>query len=269
MGFYPPEVILQEAKHCGVEVRPVDINHSRSRYWVEGGAIRVGLAQVLGLSGAGLQAIFAARTHGPFRSLRDFCARARLARPMVENLIRAGAFDAFGPRRELLWELPGLRTKRGQLPISEDVLIAVRPGAEEIGDCPCFVMTEREEASAELSTTGLSVKRHPLYFARERLKAMGVVSRRQLDALPDGKRVRVAGVVISRQRPPTKSGAVVIFITAEDETGLLDITVFDRVYQQCGKAIFGNAVLIVEGRLQKKGRYGTVVVAERVEGLKP
>jgi len=84
---------------------PVDINRSHSRYWVEEGAIRVGLAQVLGLSGAGLQAIFAAREAGPFRSLREFCARTGLARPMVENLIRAGAFDSFGPRRRLLWEL--------------------------------------------------------------------------------------------------------------------------------------------------------------------
>jgi len=61
---------------------------------------------------------------------------------------------------------------------------------------------------------------------------------------------------------------VVVFITAEDETGLLDITVFDRIYQQYGRAIFNHPVLVVTGRLQKKGRYGTVVVAERVEGLR-
>ena len=274
MGFYPPEVIVQEAKHCGVEVRPVDINHSRSRYWVEEGALRVGLAQVLGVSGAGLQAIFAARTHGPFLSLRDFCARARLARPMVENLIRAGAFASFGSRRELLWELGELcgtgarKRDRARQRVGQTFDLSLEACCRAGVPTPALQrMTEREEANAELATTGLSVKRHPLYFARERLKAMGVVSRRQLDALSDGKRVKVAGVVISRQRPPTKSGAVVIFITVEDETGLLDITVFDRVYQQYGKAIFSHSALVVEGRLQKQGRYGTVVVAERVEGL--
>jgi error-prone DNA polymerase len=277
MGFYPPEVIVQEAKHCGVEVRPVDINHSRSRYWVEEGAIRVGLAQVIGVSGAALEAIFAARAQRPFRSLRDFCARTGIARPMVDNLIRAGAFDAFGPRRELRWELSELcitgarRTDRVRHRVGQTFSLPLAAGLppNNPADIPALqAMTEREETRAELATTGLSVTRHPLYFARARLKALGVVSRRQLDALPDGRWVKVAGVVISRQRPPTKSGAVVVFITAEDETGLLDITVFDRVYQQYGKAIFSHPALVVAGRLQKKGRYGTVVVAERVEGLK-
>jgi len=99
--------MVNEAKHFGVEVRPVDINRSRDRYWVEEGAIRVGLAQVLGVSAAGLKAILAARAEGgPFHSLRDFCARADLARPMVENLIKAGAFDGLRlSRRQLLWEL--------------------------------------------------------------------------------------------------------------------------------------------------------------------
>ena len=115
--------------------------------------------------------------------------------------------------------------------------------------------------------TGVAASRHPLFFARERLRKRGVVSRGQLDSLPEGAPVRVAGIVISRQRPPTKSGVTVVFITLEDETGLLDITVFDRIYQRWGAVIFANRALLVQGRLQKKGRYGTVVVAERVEGL--
>jgi error-prone DNA polymerase len=117
--------------------------------------------------------------------------------------------------------------------------------------------------------TGVSVRRHPLYFAREKLRELGVVSRVQLDTLPEGRNVRVAGVVISRQRPPIKSGRTVIFITMEDETGLLDVTVFERVYQQWGKVIYSNSCLIVDGKLQKKGRYGTVIIGERFQGLRP
>ncbi|MBN1458495.1 MAG: DNA polymerase III subunit alpha [Armatimonadetes bacterium] len=272
MGFYPPEVIVNEAKHCGVKLLPVDINRSRDRYWVEEGAIRVGLAQVRGLSAAGLRSIFAAReAGGPFSSLREFCARTGLARPMVANLIRAGAFAAMRPARELLWELNEIgatgarrrdrrQTAKGQLalPTAETKGATVRLPA----------MTTREQAASELATMGVSLQRHPLYFARERLHALGVRSCRQLEALPDGKWVRVAGIVIARQRPPIKSGQTIVFITLEDETGLIEVTVFERVYKRWGKTIFSSNILVIDGVLQKKGRYGTVVLGRRFQGLR-
>ena len=360
MGFYPPEVIVQEAKHCGVTVRQVDINKSRDRYWVEEGAIQVALQQVRGLSAAGMKAILAARKDGPFLSLRGFCARTGLARPMVENLILAGAFDSMGNRRRLLWELNEIsetgarqrdrkREVSGQLALEETVVgqervscpqangaasalkyrsnegdadsvsvgagLSPRPNADDAASAlrpaaqPTAPLkyrnnetarlrqqateatkaikagsfadaqddtvidlppeTEREAVASELSMTGVSVRRHPLYFAREQLRKVGVVSRTQLDTLPDGRNVRVAGVVISRQRPPIKSGRTVIFITMEDETGLLDVTVFERVYEQWGKVIYSNSCLIVDGTLQKKGRYGTVIIGERFQGFRP
>ena len=98
---------------------------------------------------------------------------------------------------------------------------------------------------------------------------MSTISRAQLDPLPDGRRVRVAGIVIARQRPPTRSGRTVIFITLEDETGLIEVTVFERVYQRWGKVIFSSSALIVDGILQKRGRYGTVVLGRRFRGFHP
>lgn len=274
MGFYPAEVMLNEAKHCGVAVRPLDINKSRDRYWVEEGAIRVGLAQVRGLSAAGLGAILDARERGgAFQSLRDFCARTGLARPMVENLIRAGAFDRLDShRRRLLWELNEMCTtgsrgrdrvqrRNGQLGLLS-FSAGGRPALLPPG-------SEREETASEMAMTGVSAKRHPLYFSREKLRAMGVVSRAQLDPLPEGRRVRVAGIVIARQRPPTRSGRTVIFVTLEDETGLIEVTVFERVYQQWGKVIFSSGALVVDGMLQKRGRYGTVVIGRRFQGFEP
>ncbi|MGD0111855.1 MAG: DNA polymerase III subunit alpha [Armatimonadota bacterium] len=309
MGFYPPEVIVQEAKHFGVEMRPVDINTSRDRYWVEEGAIRVALQQVRGLSAAGMKAILAARKDGPFLSLRGFCARTGLARPMVEHLILAGAFDSLGNRRRLLWELneiceTGARQKDRKQEVNGQLALEAAVVGQEHVSCPkvtgvsvgaglcsrsvanggrpwgvaptngrngidLSAETERDAVASELSMTGVSVRRHPLYFAREKLRELGVVSRSQLDRMPDGKHVKVAGVVISRQRPPIKSGRTVIFITMEDETGLLDVTVFERVYEQWGKVIYSNSCLIVDGTLQKKGRYGTVIIGERFQGLKP
>jgi len=96
---------------------------------------------------------------------------------------------------------------------------------------------------------------------------MGVIPRAQLDPLPDGRLVRVAGIVIARQRPPTRSGRTVIFVTLEDETGLIEVTVFERTYQQWGKVIFSSSALVVDGILQKRGRYGTLVVGERFRPL--
>jgi len=275
MGFYPAGVIVNEAKHFGVEVLPADVNRSRDRYWVEEGAIRVGLAQVRGLSAAALEAILEAReADGPFRSLREFCARTELARPMVENLIKAGALDRLGrSRRTLLWELneicnTGARRRDRAQQMNGQLAFPCAEGRSHTA--PALpALTEREEAASELAMMGVSVKRHPLSFAKDRLKRMGVLTRAQLDPLPDGRRVRVAGIVIARQRPPTKSGQTVIFVTLEDETGLTEVTVFERVYQRWGKVIFSSSALIVDGVLQKRGRYGTVVVGRGFSAFHP
>ncbi|MBE9567006.1 MAG: DNA polymerase III subunit alpha, partial [Proteobacteria bacterium] len=275
MGFYPSEVIINEAKHFGLEVRPVDINRSRDRYWVEESAIRVGLLQVHGLSAPGLKAIVAARrAAGPFHSLRDFCARTGLARPMVENLIKAGAFDGLGrPRRALLWELSEICTtgarRRDRLRQLNGQLALESLPSDPPPSIPLPHPTEREEVASELAVTGVSVKRHPLYFSRKRLRKLGVISRSQLDSLPEGRWVRVGGIVIARQRPPTRSGQTVIFLTLEDETGLIEVTVFNRIYQRWGKVIFSSDALIVEGVLQKRGRYGTVVLGQKFQYFQP
>jgi error-prone DNA polymerase len=231
------------------------------------------LAQVRGLSGAGHKAILDARENeGRFRSLRDFCAGTGLPRPMIENLIRAGAFDSLTPsRRQLLWELSEISStssrNRDRAQRLNGQLALLSPSAAGIPSPVLPPTTEREDTASELAMTGLSTKRHPLYFSREKLRAMSTISRAQLDPLPDGRRVRVAGIVIARQRPPTRSGRTVVFITLEDETGLIEVTVFERVYQQWGKVIFSSSALIVDGILQKRGRYGTVVLGRRFRHL--
>ena len=123
----------------------------------------------------------------------------------------------------------------------------------------------RERTAEELAVMGLSPNHHPMEFYRNRLNALGVVRSADLKQMRDGTPVTVAGAVIARQRPPTRSGQVVIFVTLEDETGLAEVTVFSRVYERYGPIIFGGPALLAHGRLQKKGRYGTVVIAERFE----
>ena len=225
-------------------------------------AIRVGLAQVEGISEAAINSILRARKRGPFTSLADFCARTKVPRPVVENLVKCGAFDSTCcSKRELLWTLQilsrGKNGRDGQLNLFE-----------EPGQSPAFKPhTLREEASMQLALLGVSVKCHPTYFCREELAAMGVVPSDRLPELPHGARVKVAGICIARMRPPTKSGQTVIFITLEDETGLSEVTVFERVYEKYGPVIFSNNALVVEGKLQTEGRYGVTILAERITSI--
>ena len=273
MGFYPSEVIVQEAKHMGIEVRPVDVNYSRDRYTVEacdtgdGRAIRVALGQVAGISGAALRAIAAARCL--FTSVIDFCRRTRLPRPMVENLIECGAFDSIEPsKRRALWQLEEYYRNGGRPAVEAVPQLALDLPAIDPGPTPMLPPdTLEEDAASQLGLMGMSLKCHPLYFCRETLCAEGVTASSDLPKVPDGRIVRVAGIVIARQRPPTKSGQTVIFITLEDETGLIEVTVFPRIYQRFGDVIFSHNALIVEGELQKNGRYGINIVARRAKGL--
>jgi len=223
-------------------------------------AIRVGLAQVQGTSEAAINSILAARKHGPFTSLADFWARANVPRPVAENLIRCGALDSFGPKRALLWQLQALARSNGpgrQMRLFE----------EENPPLPFRPHTLREEAGLQLSMLGISLKCHPTYFCREQLLRLGVTPSARLSGRPHGSRVKVAGICIARMRPPTKSGQTVIFITLEDETGLSEVTVFERVYQKYGPVIFSNDALLVEGRLQTQGRYGITILAEKIAPL--
>jgi error-prone DNA polymerase len=222
-------------------------------------AIRVGLAQVQGVSGAAINSILAARKQGPFESVADFWARTRVQRPSVENLIRCGGLDAFGPRRTLLWQFRMLaRSKGGAVQLRL---------FDEQGPPPLRPHTLREETSLQLSLLGISLKCHPTYFCRELLVKMEVTPSDRLHEIAHGSRVKVAGICIARMRPPTKSGQTVIFITLEDETGLSEVTVFERVYRQYGPVIFSHHALLVEGELQTEGRYGVTILAESISPL--
>ncbi len=108
MGYYPPRVLIADARRFGVEILPLDINHSSDRFTVENGAIRVGFNQLKGMDSEGIQAILLERTRGKFSSFQDCILRTELSRPVLENLVKAGAFDAFGSRTELLSLVPGL-----------------------------------------------------------------------------------------------------------------------------------------------------------------
>jgi error-prone DNA polymerase len=257
MGFYPPHVIVSEARRCGVEIRPVDVDASSLRASVEGSSLRLGLAVVAGLGELGGQSVVDARRFGPFRSLADFCRRTRLGRRAVEALIWAGAFDGWEvPRRQLLWDLKAaLEAAEGPPPLP-------LPPPEE--ERPRFgFLSARGRLWTEVAHTGVSAREHVTALVSDKLRRMGVTLGEALREVKNGCQVRVGGVVASAQRPPTAKGTA--FLALEDESGLIDVVLRPGVYEASRKALELPFVL-VEGQVQKRGR-AISVLAHRVTPL--
>ncbi len=253
MGFYPPHVIVSEARRCGVEIRPVDVEGSDLRATVEGQALRLGLAVVTGLGEAGGRSLVEARRFGPFRSLADFCRRTRLGRRAVEALIWAGAFDGWGaPRRQLLWDLKAaLEAAEGPPPLP-------LPSPDER---PRFgFLSAKGRLWTEVAHTGVSAHEHLTALVGDKLRAMGITPSGALPDLRDGCKVWVGGVVVSAQQPPTARGTA--FLALEDEGGLINVVLRPKVYEASRKAL-KSPFVVVEGRLQKRGQ-AISVLAHRV-----
>ena len=265
MGYYPPNTLVWEAKRRGVPVRGPCVNKSGPVCMVEDdGAIRIGLGQVRALSAATLAAILDARAERPFSSLADFCRRvAPLNIEEAEQLVLAGALDAFNAnRRALLLALPAVldqsrRSREAQrhMPLQPDIPL------EDVEDFPPL-----ERDLREYYALGLTVERHLMQHWRSRLRRRGVSSCARARRLPHGHPVTAAGLCIRPHRPPTKSGRPVVFLTLEDETGLIDVTVFEDVYLRWGADLFVSPLLVVSGRVDRRGG-ALSITAERVAAL--
>ena len=254
-GYWGPDVIVGDARRHGVRILPVDINLSRAKCRVEGeGAVRLGLEYVLGLGEAALKRLEQAQAAGPFRSLEDLYRRTRLSREQMEALVRAGALDCLGqPRRQLLWGLGRLRPAEGELEIEIP---------EGRASFPELSLEERVAADYEL--LGLPAHEHVMVLFRDALAGEGVCPSADLPWRPSGERVRVAGVGAIRQQPPSAKGFV--FLTLEDEEGLINIIVRPDVFARYRELIKTAAFMIVDGHIECE--HGVVnVIAHRFRPL--
>jgi error-prone DNA polymerase len=263
MGFYASHVLVNDGKRHGVAVLPPDINRSRANCTVEeemgnekweiagggGLAVRIGLRYVRGMSlEKGACEIEEERERdGPFRSLFDFLERTRLKREAVENLIACGAFDSFGlERRELLWQLGLIYRPEGRQ--AEQRQLALALPTEQDMVCP-RPMTDWEKMRTDYLVLGLTTGLHPMSFLRERLHE-GVATSRMLEAMEDGQRLDLAGLVVCRQQPGTAKGFV--FMVLEDEFGLVNVVVKPDVYEEQRRIIRNEPFIIVRGELQRR-----------------
>jgi error-prone DNA polymerase len=213
----------------------------------QGWGIRLGLKYVHGLGEVWQGRIVERRGDRIFADLGGFCRRTRLPRPVVENLIRAGALDSLGKRRDLLWELGGLVYQQDGLDVEVPLESVALP-----------ILSQAERLAWEYELLGMAPGEQVMDLYREALKKQGVLTSCELAERRNGERVRVAGWAVVRQRPPTAKG--MLFITLEDETGLSNLIVRPDVYERHRDALRNAPLLWVEGRIQREGEAISVLV---------
>jgi len=263
MGFYSTEVLVNDARRHGVSVKPVEVNASEFWSFVdEEGAARLGFHVIRGLGEKQRERLEAAviESAGPppakrfFDDLDEFAARTGLLKDALENLAAAGAFAPwFATRREAMWALRGLdeRIARGELGRGMDI---EEPAAE-------FAALDALETTAfDIWSTGVTTGPQPIAHFRAELERRRVIPADRLPAMPDHLVCKVGGMVITRQRPGTAKGFV--FLTLEDETGLVNVIVRPDVYERNRRTIRASSALVIEGVLQKE--QGTLdIIAKR------
>jgi error-prone DNA polymerase len=296
MGFYPPDALVHEAQRRGIEARPPDINASGAECDLEDdGAVRIGLGYVKGVREQEVKALVTSRAQGgPFRSFADLASRAGAGAPSLELLAWAGACDSLdktarGPerlkqrdsprskrgtrerrhapsagasvRRVALWQLgvaaPG-RPVPGGVQLSLPLDLPAPPRLREL--------SAWQSMAADYATSGLTVHAHPLALLRDRLPADAVTSL-DLEHLSHGTRVKIAGLVVARQRPGTAGG--IVFILLEDEHGTINLVIPSRVYEQHRLTVRTEPLMVVEGKLERFAQAGGAinVLVDRVGSL--
>jgi error-prone DNA polymerase len=296
MGFYPVEVLVNDTKRHGVAVLPVDINASSYKTtteWVglpgeplpegsgisarpepivspacvipsaasrerwtpavtEGWGVRLGLHLVKGIGEQHQAVLDAGLAHGPYRSLMDVVERTDLPEEVLERLIRTGGLDSLGrPRRELLWQL---REVTGRRSAAAGRPLDLRLPATEAPDLP--PLTESERIGDAYAVIGLDARGQVTGLFRPLLDRIGAVTNAALSERRPGP-VRVGGLVVTRQHPMTAKGTV--FLAMEDETGMVNVTLWPDTWARLRSVVRRHALLVVDGDLQREGSVVNVV----------
>lgn len=249
MGFYAPAQLVRDAQEHGVEVRPVDVNHS---YWdctlepsTIGFALRLGFRRIKGCAQNDAEAVTINR-HNGYVSVPDLWQRSGLRPSALEVLAKGDAFTSLGlSRRSALWHVRGLDIS--PLPLFKAA--ADRTSSEPDVNLPTMKLGER--IVEDYTHLGLSIKSHPLALLRSKLTAEKIAPNAQLAKITDGALIKVAGLVLVRQRPGTASG--VIFATLEDETSVANIVIWPKIFEKYRRVVLTSRLMGVHGKVQKEG----------------
>lgn len=267
MGFYSPDQLLQDARRHGLETRPVDVRHSHWDCTLEPiagrqPAIRLGLRMVRGMREETAMALAQARAQQPFRDVADLCLRGHLDGRAREQLADAGALRGLaGHRHKARWAIAGVEP---QLPLFAGQVTEEAPVSLPLP-------SRGEDLLTDYATLGTTLGPHPMTLLRGALKARRCRSSKALTTLEADRPVRVAGLVVGRQRPGTASG--VTFVTLEDEFGMINVIVWRDLAEQQRRPYLGARLLQVDGTLEAKDGVRHVIagrltdLSELLEGL--
>ncbi|MGP1271696.1 MAG: error-prone DNA polymerase [Phycisphaerales bacterium] len=249
MGFYEPAQIVRDAQEHGVEVRPIDVNHSGWDCSVEGGALRLGMRLAKGLAHADAEHIAdAVGIHGPFSTIKSLWRASGASVKSLRCLARADAFGSMDlDRQRALWQIKPLRDE--PMPLFERADVSSEAGLDRLP-----VISPVDRVLHDYSSAGLSLKAHPLSFLRAQLDERGVTPAGDLrleHLCPAKRQVSVAGLVLCRQRPSTASG--VTFITLEDETGIANLIIWRDTFERYRRIGRLSTILLVRGTVEREG----------------
>ncbi|HEX7378964.1 MAG TPA: error-prone DNA polymerase [Pirellulales bacterium] len=292
MGFYAPAQLVRDAREHGVKICPVDVNESEWDCTLEGGfrvqgsgfrktedglpspslqpgdglgrpsSLRLGLRQLKGLPEKEARTIMAARQAGRFCSVEDFAKRTGLGRAAIMRLAKADAFGSLRvDRRGALWHALG-QHRDPPLPLFDPL----PAGETETRPDALPALAPLEEVVSDYRTAGLSLKGHPMAFLRPQLDELRALRAADLAKTAHGRAVKVAGLVLVRQRPGTARG--ITFVTLEDETGVANLIVRPAIWERYRRAAATAAALIVHGRLERHGEV-IHVLASKLEDVAP
>jgi error-prone DNA polymerase len=258
LGFYSPSQLAQDAKRHGVEVRPADVMHSQVDCTLEDidhrPAVRLGLRLLIGLREEAAARIVAEREARVFDSAEDLARRAGLEQHEMRLLAGADALMSLsGHRRQQVWDASALR--------STPVLLRDAPVDEEFLELP--EAPEGEEIVFDYAATGLTLRRHPLALLRPILAKQRLLTAAQLQDCPDGRLVRCCGLVTLRQQPDTANG--VIFVSLEDETGVVQVICWRHIKEQQRKELLDSRLLAVYGKWQSEGGVQSLVAGKLLD----
>jgi len=273
MGFYAPAQIVRDAREHGVDVRPVDVNHSSFDCTLELDgdavpAVRLGMRLVKGLGAADADAVAAAvAAWGPFTTIEALRRRSGARVRALRRLARADAFASMGlDRQAALWQVRALRDEPPGAPGEPgDLWGRAAPDEPAVPRLPEVSLFQR--VLHDYRATTLSLKAHPVAFVRAHLERLGVTPAAALAdarAFPHGRRASVAGLVLVRQRPGTAKG--LFFMTLEDETGVANLIVHPHVFERCKAAARHATSVLVHGHVERAGEV-VHVIARELESL--
>ena len=296
MGFYAPAQLISDVRQHGVQVLPVDVNHSdwdctlepnesplakqpieHAQQALNGDdsaaaqrsadhppsvkdySLRLGMRMISGLPIAHAESILEARRKGLFSSIADLTRRARLGQKVITQLSAADAFHSMNQdRRTALWQA----LAQEQKPMHQPLFDTLDCDDDEISTLP--PLSDEQQVLEDYRTVGLSLKAHPLTFHRDQLDQWRITPASQLQRHADNRHTRVAGIVTLRQRPATAKG--ITFVTLEDETGTANLVVKPSIWERYYKIARQSPAWIAHGKLEN--RKGVIhVVVNRIEDL--